>query len=140
MLQRHISTRFPPATFLTRTLLTLITDSGRIDFDENGIPYPSVIESGDRRSLGSGTFTRNGKEYLYVTKTLKYGGSTTHRVTDYSFYDPSVSVSRPLFEERTLSLPENTVASADILLPPDEANGLIYAIDGNTLRAIDPLT
>ena len=43
-------------------------------------------------------------------------------------------------QERTLSLPENTVASADILLPPDEANGLIYAIDGNTLRAINPLT
>lgn len=55
--------------------------------------------------------------------------------------NPSVSVSKPLnTQERLLSLPYNTVASADILLPPDEANGLIYAIDGNTLRAINPLT
>ena len=69
---------------------------GRIDFDTSGIPYPTVIESGDKRALGAGTFTRNGKEYIYITKTLKYGGSTTHRVTDYSFYDPSVSVSVPL--------------------------------------------
>ena len=83
----------------------------------------------------------NGHEYIYVTKTQKYGGSTTHRVTDYSFYNPSISISVPMNEtERRLSLPENTYASADILLPPDEANGLIYAIDGNTLRAINPLT
>lgn len=114
---------------------------GRIDFDSYGVPYPTVIESGDKRALGAGKFTRSGKEYIYITKTLKHGGSTTHRVTDYSFYDPSVSVSAPLNkEERSLSLPENIVASADILLPPDEANGLIYAIDGNTLRAINPLT
>lgn len=114
---------------------------GRIDFDEFGIPFPTVIESGDPRSLGAGLFTRNGKEYIYVTKTLKYGASTTHLVTDYSFYDPSISVSIPLNPgENTLSLPYNTVATSDILLPPDEANGLIYAIDGNTLRAIDPLT
>ncbi len=77
---------------------------GRIDFDSNGIPFPTVIESGDKRSLGAGVFTKNGHEYFYVTKTLKYGGSTTHRVTDYSFYDPSVSVSTPLnAEERTLN-------------------------------------
>lgn len=55
---------------------------GRIDFDANGIPYPTVIESGDPRSLGAGLFTRHGKEYIYVTKTLKYGASTTHLVTD----------------------------------------------------------
>ncbi len=59
----------------------------------------------------------------------------------YSFYEPSVSISEPInAQERTLSLPYNTRASSDILLPPDEANGLIYAIDGNTLRAVDPLT
>ena len=46
---------------------------GRIYFDEFGIPFPTVIESGDPRSLGAGLFTRNGKEYIYVTKTLKYG-------------------------------------------------------------------
>ncbi|MBQ3763445.1 MAG: hypothetical protein II869_00550 [Synergistaceae bacterium] len=115
---------------------------GRIDFvGEYNIPVPTVIQSGDRRSLGLGSFTRNGQEYIYLTKSLKYGASTTHLVTDYAFYDPSISVSIPLNSpDRTLRLPYNTVASSDILLPPDEANGLIYAIDGNTLIARDPLT
>lgn len=115
---------------------------GRIDFvGEYNIPVPTVIQSGDRRSLGLGSFTRNGQEYIYLTKSLKYGASTTHLVTDYAFYDPSISVSIPLNSpDRTLSLLYNTVASTDILLPPDEANGLTYAIDGNTLIARDPLT
>ena len=117
---------------------------GRIDFNQEfDFPEVSVIDtaSRDRRALGLGSFTRGGKEYIYVTKSLKWGASTTNLVTDYSFYEPSVSISEPInAQERTLSLPYNTRASSDILLPPDEANGLIYAIDGNTLRAVDPLT
>ncbi|MBQ9904032.1 MAG: hypothetical protein IJM47_04505, partial [Synergistaceae bacterium] len=40
---------------------------------------------------------------IYLTKSLKYGASTTHLVTDYAFYDPSISVSIPLNHQTGLS-------------------------------------
>ncbi len=57
---------------------------GRIDFNQEfDFPEVSVIDtaSRDRRALGLGSFTRGGKEYIYVTKSLKWGASTTNLIT-----------------------------------------------------------
>lgn len=96
--------------------------------------------SGDNREMGVGEFTVGGRQYLYVTKTDKKAPSTTSTTTWYDFYDPSRSMSAPMnAQELELTLPLNQVESRDILLPPDEKTGLIYAINGSNLIAIDSL-
>ncbi|MBR0222630.1 MAG: hypothetical protein IJQ63_12760 [Synergistaceae bacterium] len=122
---------------------------GRIDFIDSGdreyYPVPEVIFSSDTWATAVGKFKAMGgnREYLYVTRTDKKATASASSTTGYIIYSPAGGLTETANYEITLHF--NPAASLDILLPPDEYNGLIYAIDQNgnsdpVLKAFDART
>ncbi len=122
---------------------------GCIDFIDSGdreyYPVPEVIFSGDTWATAVGNFKAmgTGKEYLYVTRTDKKSTANASSTTGYIIYDPAGGLTESTRYDITLNF--NPATSLDILLPPDEYNGLIYAIDQNgnpnpVLKAFDART
>ncbi|MBQ7559169.1 MAG: hypothetical protein IJT20_02870 [Synergistaceae bacterium] len=127
---------------LLDTTATVTYGLGRIDFS-GGVPTPTVLTSGDSKSITVGSFPRNGKTYLYSSKTDKKNTSATQSTTTYTVYDPD----KPLNDQISTAQAHDLVVnisnniSIDIALPPDDKNGMIYVIDNNaTLMRYDPLT
>lgn len=109
---------------------------GRIDFDGNGNwPVPTVILSNDTYATAVGEFKKDGKKYLYATRTdkEKEKNNTKELTKFYAVCDPAggVDILVDTTKYHELTLPKNQNVSVDIDLPPDEYNGLIYYIEGN---------
>ena len=106
---------------------------GRIDF-VNGVPVPQVVLSGDKRQHGLTEFTRNGVRYICDSKVQK----PNENVKYYDVYSSTEGIANKLISDFTVSVTPNPVASCDLSLAPD-AEGIIYSIEGTTLKRHDLL-